>query len=78
VNNLKENIKYLWDKETLTATCILYKDNGQIFTGTATCHPDDFDMCNEKTGYEIATRRATINSLKQYLNELKAGYQALH
>lgn len=35
-------------------------------------------MCNEKTGYEIAMRRAMINSLKQYLTELKAGYQALH
>ena len=55
-----------WDEETGSALCILYY-NDKVFIGQAKCHPDDIDMCSEKTGQQIALMRAEIN----YLNHLK-------
>ena len=38
--------------------------NGITFYGEAKCHPDDYDMCSERTGYFIAEMRANIQKLR--------------
>ena len=66
-----------WDAESGIASCIL--SNGEkVFTGFAHCHPDDVDMKGEKTGCEIALRRAKINALRGYRDELKTKLAALN
>jgi hypothetical protein len=59
---VKEKIEFNWIEELSMATCNL-EVNGHVFHGSATCHPKDKDMCSEKTGEEIAYRRATISYL---------------
>lgn len=68
--------QYIWDEETGVASCILY-DGNDVYVGTATCHPDSFDMKSEKIGLTIAQMRAEIKALNNYKNNLKAGYAAL-
>lgn len=68
---------FSWDAETGTASCIL-SDGEKVFTGFAKCHPDDADMCGEKTGCEIALRRAKINALRGYRDELKIAAKTLN
>lgn len=65
-----------WDAETGLASCIL-TDGQHYYTGIAQCHPDDQDMMSEKTGCEIALRRAKIYALREYRDELKLKRQAL-
>lgn len=55
--------KFSWDEETGVSTCIL-SDNKNVYVGTAKCCDYDRDMMNEKTGCEIALKRATINYYK--------------
>ena len=38
--------------------------NGMTFYGEAKCHPDDYDMCSDRTGYFIAEARANIAKLR--------------
>ena len=64
-----------FNKETNMATCTLKKGN-KYYTGHAICHADDLDMMTEKTGYEIAYRRAKINMLRDIKNELKIKKEA--
>lgn len=66
-----------WDEEAGTASCIL-SDGEKVFTGFAQCHPADKDMKGEKTGCEIAFRRAHINALRGYRDELKIKINALN
>ena len=68
---------FTWDENSGMSSCIL-KDGEHIFTGLAQCHPDDFDMKGEKTGCEIALRRAKINALRGYRDELKTKLSALN
>jgi hypothetical protein len=68
---------FSWDEETGTASCIL-TDGKKTYTGIAMCHPDDEDMKGEKTGCEIALRRANIDVLKAYRDELKTKLAALN
>lgn len=68
---------FTWDAETGTATCTVKGDRNEIYTGIAKCHPDDKDMMSEKTGCEIALRRARIQAEKAYINELKISLKAL-
>lgn len=66
-----------WDAEQGIATCIL-DDGKNTFIGMAQCHEDDFDFKSEKTGCEIAERRAFIKALQYHRNnELKPGLDAL-
>ena len=58
------------------ASCVL-NDGEKVFCGMATCHPDDRDMMNEKTGYEIAFRRAKIEYMRHYRDTLKIQLKAL-
>ena len=74
---MKNEPIFNWDAETGTAACIL-SDGKKIFTGLAQCHPDDIDMASEKTGCEIAFKRAKINALREYRDELKASLKALN
>lgn len=58
-----KNTPYIeWDDQHKVATCILYYKN-KVFYGMATCHPDDMDFANEKTGEHIAYLRAMIEAL---------------
>lgn len=74
---MKQEPKFYWDDTTKTATCILV-DGNNIFTGIASVHPDDMDMANEKTGYQIALWRAEIKYYTHIRdNELKPALKAL-
>lgn len=75
---MKHEPQFDWDEEAKIATCILtYGEN--VFVGTAQCHPEDYDMCNSKTGLKIAHTRATI---KYYVHirdyEIKPALKALN
>lgn len=74
---MKNQPIFSWDKEIGLATCIL-TDGKQLYTGEAQCHPDDIDMMSEKTGCEIAFKRAKIDALKAYRDELKIQLKALN
>ena len=66
---MKNEPIFTWDEDKLMASCIL-TDRNQTFIGIAQCHPDDEDMSSEKTGCEIAFRRAKINALRSFRDEL--------
>ena len=66
-----------WDGKIGMASCIL-SDGEKTYIGFAQCHPDDMDMAGEKTGCEIAFRRAKIKALKGYRDELKIQLKALN
>ena len=55
---------FSWDEENKIATCILTDEKGRIFVGESTCHPEDYDMASERTGCELAYRRAKIEHLR--------------
>ena len=74
---MKNEPIFSWNEETGTASCIL-GNNEKIYTGFAQCHPDDIDMKGEKTGCEIAFRRAKIHALRGYRDELKIKLSALN
>ena len=74
---MKNEPIFNWDEETGIASCIL-SDGEKVYTGFAQCHPDDEDMKGQKTGCEIAFRRARINALRGYRDELKIQLKALN
>ena len=74
---MKNEPIFSWNEETGTASCIL-GSNEKIYTGFAQCHQDDADMKGEKTGCEIAFRRAKIHALRGYRDELKIKLSALN
>ena len=74
---MKNEPIFHWDEETGKAACIV-SDGEKVYTGFAQCHPDDSDMASEKTGCEIALRRAKINALRGYRDELKIRLSALN
>lgn len=59
------NIIYDYDKDALKSNCII-ENNSIIGIGNATCHPDDKDIANERTGMTIAENRAYIHYLQNY------------
>ena len=74
---MKHEPIFNWDEDAGVASCIL-SDGEKVFTGFAQCHPDDKDMSSEKAGCEIAFRRARINALRGYRDELKIKLKALN
>ena len=66
-----------WDEEAGISSCIV-SDGEKVYTGFAQCHPDDEDMKGQKTGCEIAFRRARINALRGYRDELKIRLSTLN
>lgn len=74
---MKQKPIFNWDPEEGVASCII-KYKNQTFCGVAMCHEEDKDMMSEKTGMEIAYRRATIDYLKYVRDmELKPALKAL-
>lgn len=75
---MKQEPIFNWDPEEGVASCII-KYKNQTFCGVAMCHEEDKDMMSEKTGMEIAYRRATIDYLKYVRDmELKPALKALN
>ena len=74
---MKNKPIFNWDEETGISSCIL-SDGKKVYTGFAQCHPDDEDMKGQKTGCEIAFRRARINALRGYRDELKIRLSTLN
>ena len=72
----KEKITFHFDKELGIATCYI-DENGKKYIGKAYCHLDDMDMMSEKTGCEIAFRKARMRGLKEIRDEQKASLKAL-
>lgn len=60
----KYDPEFSWDAESGTAICILTDEKGRTFIGEATCHPNDEDMMSERTGCELAFRRAKLQYLR--------------
>lgn len=69
--------KTTWDIETGTATYTLWDIDQTPHTGVAICHEDDLDMMSEKTGLEIARKRATILAYKAYKYKINVELKAL-
>lgn len=74
---MKNEPIFTWDENTGISSCLL-SDGERVYTGFARCHPDDEDMKGEKTGCEIALRRAKIAALRGYRDELKIRLSALN
>ena len=74
---MKNEPIFHWDEDTGVSSCLL-SDGERVYTGFARCHPDDEDMKGEKTGCEIALRRAKIAALRGYRDELKIRLSALN
>ena len=73
-----ENVpEYIWNDQTGEATCVI-KINNKNYIGKAKCHIEDQDMQSERTGYEIALRKAEILFLKDLKKEKKIKYDALN
>lgn len=66
-----------YNEETCSALCVL-SDGINTYIGTAQCHDEDRDMASEKTGYEIAFKRAKIEYFKSVKkNEILPALKAL-
>ena len=75
---MKYTPEFTWDAENHLATCTLIDDKGRTFIGEATCHPNDYDMSSERTGCELAFRRAKLQYLRTVRDaEIKPALKAL-
>lgn len=73
-----KNVVYEWQPEEGLAICKVYYNNIE-FKGTASCHPDDMDMCSKMTGQTIAELRAEIKKLQHIRdNELRPQLKVLN
>ena len=73
-----KNVVYEWRPEEGLAICKVYYNNIE-FKGTASCHPDDIDMCSKMTGQTIAELRAEIKKLQHIRdNELRPQLKVLN
>lgn len=66
-----------WDAVTGTATYTMWDADGNEHIGAAICHDDDADMMSEKTGLDIARRRAEISAYKAFKTKTKNELNAL-
>lgn len=73
---MKQN-QYIWDEETKTSTVIVYDHFNNAYTGTAICHPDDYDMVTQRTGMAIAEKRACLKLFQNELRYIKSELRAL-
>ena len=75
---MKNKTKIEWFEESGLALCTIADSYDRTYHAEAFCHSNDQDMKSEKTGCEIANRRAEIMVLKGYVkNELKPRLRAL-
>ena len=56
--------EFQWDPEEGLSTCFITDDKGYMYIGEALCHEEDNDFQSERTGGEIAYRRAKIEVLR--------------
>lgn len=75
---MKKEPLFSYDPEFGTASCLIEDKNGNIIYGIAQCHPDDMDMASEKTGCDLAYRRAYIKVMQTYKKELKVELRTLN
>lgn len=61
--------QFVWNEEDGSSLCVI-QDKNNFYYGTAQCSYEDQDMKSEKTGCEIAYRRASIKALKGKKQEL--------
>ena len=73
---MKREPEFTWTEDG-NAICVLVDEKDRIHVGTAMCHPNDVDMMSEKTGCEIAYRRARIEALKAVREDTKTALAAL-
>ena len=70
--------EFSWDETTGNAVCILVDEKNRTFIGEACCHPNDIDMMSERTGCELAFRRAKLQYLRTIRDaEIKPALAAL-
>ena len=75
---MKYQPEFSWDEATGEAVCILVDDKNRTFIGQAYCHPNDIDMMSERTGCELAFRRAKLQYLRTVRDaEIKPALEAL-
>ena len=75
---MKYKPKFSWHPDNGTAICVLKDDKGRVFVGEAFCNPEDSDMMSERTGCELAFRRAKLEYLRTIRDaELKPALAAL-
>ena len=72
---MNKNIKFDYDNGVSSCTMVV---DGKTFTAYARCHPEDNDMKNQNTGFEIAFRRVSLLIYKARRDELKARLGALN
>lgn len=73
-----KNIIFNWDENTGIASCLITDNKDNTFFGISKCHPEDRDMMNEYTGYNIAYNRALLKALRFHRdNELLLRYKTL-
>lgn len=74
---MKPFIETGWIPEKGLATVTLHNPYG-VFIGHAYCHNDDMDMCNDKTGLQIAMHRATIKCYRNRRDDIKSRLAGLN
>ena len=75
---MKYKPEFTWNETTGESTCILTDNKNRVFVGTAQCHPNDYDMVSERTGCELAFRRAKLEYVRTIRDaEIKPGLAVL-
>ena len=70
--------EFSWDDENKVAVCIVKDDKDRTYVGEATCHENDLDYASERTGCELAFRRAKLQYLRTVRDaDLKPALAAL-
>lgn len=69
-------VNFTYEKDAHNYYCYL-KTGDRIYTGVATCSPEDYDFENENVGYFIAEQRAAIQYLKMEREKTNAQLAAL-
>ena len=64
-----------FDENSRESFVLVKLNNREIFSGRATCHPDDF--CSKYSGCRIAELRAERKALKSLLNDKREELQKL-
>ena len=75
---MKREPEFYFDENEGISYCAIGTKADDVFVGTAKCHPDDIDMESEKTGCEIAFKRAKIKLYQAYKNEIEIKIKAIH
>lgn len=70
------HISFTYDENTHVTTCIR-KGKHYIYTGSAKCHPSDYDFESKLVGEHYAFVRSTIAEMVAKRNEIKANIKLL-